>query len=77
MKKSEIKFAVPNGQFLYGCIFDGSICLEQEKKLIFTSIQGEEINIYTYDCGDAVARTISRRFGVFCGEGFVVFEKWD
>lgn len=41
----------------------------------FTGVEGE-INIYAYDCGDTIAKTISGRFGVYYGEGFVVFEKW-
>lgn len=43
----------------------------------FTSIQGSAINVYGYDCGEKVVRTISGRYGIFRGEGFVVLEKWD
>lgn len=43
----------------------------------FTSIQGDAINIYSYDCGSSVAKTIKGRYGVYYGDGFVVFEKWD
>lgn len=43
----------------------------------FTSVKGEKINIYSYDCGEGVSRTMSGRYGIFHGEGFVVFEKWE
>lgn len=43
-----------------------------------TSIGGNDINIYSYDCGDAVAMTLNgNRYGVYSGHGFVVFEKWN
>lgn len=40
----------------------------------FTFIEGD-INIYSYDCGDDVVRTISGKYGVYYWEGFVIFEK--
>ena len=43
----------------------------------FTSIQGDAINIYSYDCGSSIAKTIEGRYGVYYGDGFVVFEKWN
>ena len=40
----------------------------------FTFIEGD-INIYSYDCGDDVVKTISGKYGVYYWEGFVIFEK--
>lgn len=40
----------------------------------FAFIEGN-INIYSYDCGDDVVRTISGKYGVYYWEGFVIFEK--
>lgn len=41
-------------------------------------ISGNEINIYDYDCGGSVAVTLEpSRYGVYTGNGFVVFEQWD
>jgi|GEM_PF-956631 len=41
----------------------------------FTSIEGT-LNIYGYDCGDDVVKTITGRFGIYHGNGFVVLERW-
>lgn len=46
------------------------------------SIQGDNINIYSYDSGlinnnDIAGKMDSGRYGVYTGKGFVVFEKWD
>lgn len=43
----------------------------------YTSIQGENINIYDYDCADNVSESISGRFGIFTYEGIIVFEQWE
>lgn len=84
---------IPNG---YG---DGDVCVlvtekdepgtEQAKGEFFTSIEGDEINIYAYDCkgyrGDEIVTTLRGRYGIYTdseekdGEiigGLVVFEKW-
>lgn len=43
-----------------------------------TSIQGEDINVYAYDCGTEIAEKLEAgRYGIYRGYGFVVFEKWD
>lgn len=42
----------------------------------FTSVEGC-INIFSYDCGDEVERTIFGKYGVYYCEGFVIFERWN
>ncbi len=70
---------IPNG---YG---DGmtDVCIVYTKDNPFsnvlkflTSVEGT-IFIYSYDCGDAVETTLIGRFGIYHGNGFVVFEKWS
>lgn len=36
-----------------------------------------KINIYNYDCGCEIAKTIEGRYGIYSKDGFVVFEKWN
>lgn len=71
---------VPNG---YG---DGNMhytivgrgCFNHDMLNFWCSISGKNINIYNYDCSDGSAvNSLSGRYGVFYGYGFVVFEKWD
>lgn len=46
---------------------------------------GNNINIYDYDCGNKVIKTLSGRYGiyvagdrgVFLNKGAVIFEKWE
>lgn len=40
-----------------------------------TSIEGT-FNIYTYDCGDEIAETLSGRYGIYTYNGMVIFESW-
>jgi hypothetical protein len=40
----------------------------------FTSIYGT-FNIYDYDCGNEVLKTISGRYGVYCNSGFIALVK--
>ena len=54
----------------------GKGCFNTEMLTFWSSIRGNSICIYDYDCGDDAAAEISGRFGVYCGYGFVVFEKW-
>ena len=45
-----------------------------------TSIEGEEIGIFSYDCGPEVVKTLSGRFGIYnmhADHGIVIFEKWN
>ena len=71
---------VPNG---YG---DGKMrfavvgrgCFNHNMLNFWSSISGENIIIYDYDCSDGQeVMTISGRYGVFYGYGFIVFEKWN
>ncbi len=55
----------------------GKGCFNHDMLDYFTSVRGTEINIYDYDCGDEILETISGRFGIYYGYGFVVLEKWD
>jgi len=43
----------------------------------WTSISGDEINLYSYDCGNEIAKTVNGRYGVYFKDGLIVFEKWD
>lgn len=54
---------------------DDDIKYNQLKFLTF--IDGEKINIYSYDCGNEVAETISGRYGVYYYDGCVYFESWN
>lgn len=41
------------------------------------SFEGDDIAVYAYDCGDIVAVKLEPgRYGVYTGNGFVVFERW-
>lgn len=40
-----------------------------------TVVEGE-INIYSYDCGNEISKTINGRYGVFTYDGMVLFEEW-
>lgn len=40
----------------------------------FTTIEGE-FNIYSYDCGEEIAKTINGRYAVYYDDHFVVFVK--
>lgn len=43
-----------------------------------TSIEGTDINIYDYDCGNSVALKLKgRRYGVYAIENLVVFKLWE
>ena len=43
-----------------------------------TSITGNDINIYDYDCGNNPIKKLDPgRYGIYSGNGFVVFVKWD
>lgn len=41
-----------------------------------TSVEGT-FNIYTYDCGDAVAETLTGKYGIYIYDGIVIFEHWE
>ena len=43
----------------------------------WTTIEGKEINIYSYDCGNEVATTISGRYGIYYKDRIVIFERWE
>ena len=44
----------------------------------FTSFSGENINIYSYDCGEDIIETLpSGRYGAYYYDGLVVLEKWN
>ena len=70
---------VPNGygdgDMKYAVVGRG--CLNHDMLEFWTVIQGNQINIYDYDCGSDIIETLDGRFGVFYGYGFIVFEKWN
>ena len=46
-----------------------------------TTVEGEEIGIFSYDCGPEVVETLSGRYGIYNmsddDHGIVIFEKWN
>lgn len=69
---------VPNG---YGdgitrvAIFGDSRAFNDSMMSYFTTIKGENMIIYDYDCGDVAATTISGRYGIYYYSGLVAFVK--
>lgn len=41
----------------------------------FTLLEGNEINVYEYDCGDEVLYTLNGRYASYYADGFVVLVK--
>lgn len=74
----DFSFVIPNGSGdgLTKAAFVDDYSFDLSGFYFFTDIQGK-FNIYDYDCGDKVLKTIEGRFGIFYGEGFVIFERWD
>lgn len=68
---------IPNGfgDGSMSCAIMESGELNRDAFEFFTSIEGA-FNIYDYDCGDGIVKSISGRFGIYTGNGFVVFERW-
>lgn len=45
-----------------------------------TTVEGEEIGIFSYDCWSEVVKTLSGRFGIYnmhADHGIVIFERWS
>ena len=45
-----------------------------------TTVEGEEIGIFSYDCGAKIVKTLSGRYGIYnmhADHGIVIFEKWN
>ena len=69
---------VPNG---YGdgisrvAIFDDSKAFNDSMMSYFTTIKGENVIIYDYDCGDVAATTISGKYHIYYYSGLVAFVK--
>lgn len=71
-------FLIPNG---YGdgtmrCAILESGEFNRDAFDFFTSIEGT-FNIYGYDCGEDIIKTVSGRFCIYHGNGFVVLERWE
>ena len=73
----EFKYNIPN---LYGdgtnkvYIIDNNInlnCLD-----FLTTIEGN-FNIYEYDCGNQIAKTLKGRYAIYRGKRVFVFVKWN
>lgn len=43
----------------------------------FTLLEGTEINVYEYDCGDKVLCTLRGRYGSYYSDGFIVLVKYN
>ena len=69
---------VPNG---YGdgisrvAIFDNSETFNDSMMSYFTTIKGENMIVYDYDCGDVAATTISGRYNIYYYSGLVALVK--
>jgi hypothetical protein len=70
----------------YGDCYDNMVYVIEKKvsniNLDFakfvTSIEGTEMYIYDYDCGDdKVIKLEGKRYGVYAMEKLVIFEKWN
>lgn len=56
-----------------------------EDYALWASVRGNNINIYDYDCGNKIIKTLSGRYGIyvagnrgeFLNKGAVIFEKWE
>ena len=85
----ESRTSLPNG---YGDgEFEVSVIEGEDKKEFSKSkgwqwvgaVEGENINVYSYDClhedelDDSILYNLSGRFGVYCREGDIVLERWD
>lgn len=72
---------VPNGygdgEMMFTVVEKG--CFNNNMLDYWTTVSGEKIQIYDYDCGSEsnVIDTVSGRFGIYSGYGFVVLEKWS
>lgn len=70
----------PNG---YGDTFRNIVSINERGTFnssaftFWTSIQGEEINIYDHDCGDNISITLSGRYGVYYNDRVIIFERWE
>lgn len=75
---ANMSILVPNG---YGdgitrvAIFDGSKAFNNSMMSYFSTIKGENMIIYDYDCGDVAATTISGRYNIYYYSGLVAFVK--
>jgi len=75
---SSFNIVIPNG---YG---DGRTLVSLNGKGTFNTeafnfwgtLKGDNIGIYSYDCGDEVIKTISGNFGVFYKNGLIILEEW-
>lgn len=68
----------------YGDCFDNLVYVipkECEVGLDFadfvTDIEGTDISIYDYDCGNDVVHKMSGRFGIYSVERLVIFKEWN
>lgn len=76
--KEDLTILVPNG---YGdgitrvAIFKPEDRFNDRMMNYFITIEGKDINIYSYDCGDNIAMTISGRYNIYFYEGLIAFVK--
>lgn len=70
---------VPNGYgdgvMRYTVVEKG--CFNSSMLEFWTDISGDSIHIYDHDCGLNIIETMSGRYGVYYGYGFVVLEHWN
>lgn len=75
---NNMSILIPNG---YGdgisrvAIFDNSETFNDSMMSYFTTIKGENMIVYDYDCGDVAATTISGRYNIYYYSGLVAFVK--
>ena len=70
---------IPNGYgdgFMHFTVV-GKGCFNHNMLDFFTDVSGHEIDIYDYDCtGGNVVKTLDGWYGIYYGNGLVVFERW-
>lgn len=76
---SEFSIIIPNGLgdgTTRYAIYEAYEGFNEQMLAFSTSVQGE-IDIYNYDCGDEIVDHISGRYGIYSGNGFIIFQKWN
>lgn len=73
---------VPNG---YGDTDENIVAIIKESDAFnnsafefWSTIEGENINIYDYDCGDTVVMKLPKgRYGIYYNDRVIILQKWD
>lgn len=74
----DFSILIPNG---YGdgvmryAVFEDSERINLHAFRFLTCLEGKNIKIYDYDCGNDVVEVISGEYGIYAANGFVVFAR--